>query len=204
MQKLAGNYRKTTLRWAAGVLAGSAMFVVGGATSAAAATPATVPDRAPEAVSALVENHWKYCQASVTRHGRTYGHMVVGKRKHGGTWRVKRLGGHIHYSRSTRPAVYRLHGKCAKTLGGLFHHRHHGHHGHHHGHHMHHHHHAMPVRHIHHHHTQVRVVPRGSAGTGAGGSMHLNTALLTGGAALGLSGLALMVIPGRRRTTDLG
>lgn len=202
MQKLAGNYRKTALRWAAGVLAGSAMFVVGGATSAAAATPAAMPDRAPTVVSAIVENHWKYCQARVTRHGRTYGHMVVGKRKHGGTWRVKRLGGHIHYSRFTRPAVYRLHGKCAKTLGGLFHHRHHGHH--HHGHHGHHHHHARPVHIHHHHHNQVRVVPRGSAGTGAGGSMHLNSALLTGGAALGLSGLALMVIPGRRRTTDLG
>jgi hypothetical protein len=195
MQKFAGQYRKTTLRWAAGVLAGSALFVVAGTTSAAAAVPeampAAAPAAAPEAVSAIIERRWKYCEASVTRHGRTYGHLVVGKRSHGGTWRVRQLRGHIHYSRWTRPARYRLHGHCARTLGGLFH-RHH------------HHHHARPVvRHIHTH-TQVTVVPRGAAKTGAGGSMHLNSALLTGGVALGLGGLGLMVIPGRRRNTDLG
>jgi hypothetical protein len=69
------------------------------------------------------------------------------------------------------------------------------------------HHVMMPTHHVvtpmpmHH---QVRVVPRGAAKTGAGGSMHVNSALLAGGAALGLSGLGFMVIPGRRRTTDLG
>ena len=193
MQKFAGKYRKTTLRWAAaGVLAGSALFVGAGATSAAAAA---VPNQAPGAVSSIVEGHWKFCEASVTRHGREYAHLIV--RKHGHGWsHFKRLHGFIHYSKRTKPAVYRLHGHCAKSLGGLFHHKR----CHHHMHHV-----MMPMHHVvMPTHRQVTVVPRGPAKTGAGGSMHVNSALLAGGAALGLSGLGFMVIPGRRRTTDLG
>jgi hypothetical protein len=124
MPQFIGQNRKIKLRWAAGVLAGSAFVVMAGATSASAA-----PDRTPEAVSAVATKDWKYCEAKIVRNGRVYGHLVVRKKGSGDHVKVRPLRGHIKYTKRTRPAVYRFNGKCARSLAALHprvrHHWHH-------------------------------------------------------------------------------